>query len=128
MDGVEVESVLEGGRMKFRKEEIPNPIFHYDVIVVIADDFEEAAKKLKLAIMPVETFTQNEALHFAVTNEPKSFLFFHPKADHGTIAHEVWHAVRRLHEYIGAEFENEVVAYLLGYYVRHVEDIVRRKK
>jgi hypothetical protein len=38
----------------------------------------------------------------------------------GTIAHESWHAVRQMLDYCGANYENEVVAYHLGYLVNQI--------
>lgn len=107
-------------QLKFKAYEIPNPMFHYDIYVVVAKDFAYAAKKLDLISPP----TDSEAFH-AFSNEGKSHLYFHPNAKPSTVVHEVWHAVRRQLNWIGAELDNEVVAYMLGYYTRHVLDILK---
>ncbi len=109
----------------FRKCVIVNPIFYYDMVIVVTDDFEAAAKKLKIS---VDTDSQAEALHVFAHCEGTSFILLHPKADIGVVVHEVWHAVRRLLEYINAGLDNEIVAYLLGYYTRHVVEILKGKK
>lgn len=114
----------------FRKHEIPNPVFHYDVVVVVTDDFKAAVKKLKLSPQNANDLfeDQTSAIHIFTHNEATSFILLHPKANIGTVVHEVWHAVRRLLEYINAGLDNEIVAYLLGYYTRHVVDILKGSK
>jgi hypothetical protein len=60
------------------------------------------------------------------TQDAHIILPFRP--DMGMIAHECWHCVRRLLRYIGAELDNEVVAYHLGYAVNVVYEFVMENK
>lgn len=61
-------------------------------------------------------------LHSYSPEEPFSYLFLRPDAHPSTIAHESWHCVRRMLHYCGAELENEVVAYHLGYLVGFIHE------
>jgi hypothetical protein len=113
---------------RLKKEVIPNPIFHYDIIVVVTDDYNAAVKKLELELSHEGYGEETKAVHIFIPDNGESYLLFHKNADAGTVVHEVWHAVRRMLEYIGAGLDNEVVAYMLGYYTRVVLDILKKAK
>ena len=49
-----------------------------------------------------------------------SYMFLNPQADEGTIAHESWHIIFEIMDYVGAKIENEVVAYHLGYLINKI--------
>ena len=58
------------------------------------------------------------ALHSAVPGH--SFIFIKYHACIGMITHEIFHFVWQLMSYIGANHENEVMAYYVGYYTKEV--------
>jgi hypothetical protein len=47
-------------------------------------------------------------------------LFFQPSNTEGIIAHESWHAIYHMFEWLGAELDNEMVAYHLAYLVDRI--------
>ena len=54
-------------------------------------------------------------------------IFLVYNTDAGTIAHECWHCVKRMFEYVGAHLDNELVAYTLGYLVNEVNKLKQKK-
>ena len=73
-----------------------------------------------------------EAITVNVVKEPRSFIFLKEGVSPGTIAHESWHVVRRMMNYMDVELDNEVVAYHLGHLVDKICEKahrrIRRKK
>jgi hypothetical protein len=56
-------------------------------------------------------------------------IFLKPYASAGIVTHEAWHAVRALLVWAEArDFDNEVVAYHLGYLVNQITDFQNRVK
>lgn len=101
---------------------------HYEVRVDFTSNLKRALgrhKETKNVDLsgPDDRYTDALAIH--VSGEGRSFVFFKHGVTVGTIAHEAWHVVRHVLTYIGAELENEVVAYHLGYLVN---EIVRHAK
>lgn len=115
---------------EFRRT-IELPAWEYTIHVVLTSDVSQSMKRIEDAhagSSPVQDFSvlgNPEAMHlsFAGDND-NSWIIFSRNPSAGTIAHESWHAVRRLMRVVGAELENETVAYHLGYIVnRIVKDI-----
>jgi hypothetical protein len=50
-----------------------------------------------------------------------------PNVTEGTIAHESWHAILNMLVRVGADLDNEVVAYHLGYLVDEIVKLKRSK-
>lgn len=94
---------------------------NYTVHVILTDNIEQSFKKRFPGMHHGFDFTQA----FHVIHKPSnghSYLFF-KRGDMpvGTIAHECWHAVHALLKHVDVdEFDNETVAYHLGYLVQQV--------
>lgn len=90
---------------------------NYQLHIVFTEDIQHSYKKrYPTGKADVENA---DGLHVA-TNDGESHLFFPMHATPNSIAHESWHATRRLLEYCGAELDNETVAYHIGYIVGEV--------
>lgn len=51
----------------------------------------------------------------------RTHMFFPMDADPGTIAHEAWHVVYHMFDWVGVkDFDNEFTAYHLGYLVEQI--------
>lgn len=98
---------------------------HYDVHVEFSSNPQKALLKYpETKNVEYGKDTQGIAIH--CKDESRSFIFlpFHVSA--GTIAHEAWHVIRRMMDYLGIELDNEAVAYHLGYLVNKIAEGQRR--
>ena len=103
------------------------PVFHYTVYVEIASDFKKALRSHKRTKnVPSEPGVRWISVHEA--HEGFSFIFLKPDATTGEIAHESYHVVRRILEFIGADEESEVVAYHLEYMVDKITRFIRKRR
>ena len=93
------------------------PVFDYRLFVVYTDDIKKSRLSLNHKVgAPNEEISSNiDGLHSYNNLDTDAFILFTPKSSIGTIAHEVSHAIWRMFVYYGAEFENELFAYHLGY-------------
>src|SRR5277367_3651673 len=90
------------------------PVFcNYRVHVEITGDLAATCKKYPETTGVVIEDTDAICIH--VKGDSRSFVFIQFGCTPGTVAHESWHVVRRMMEYMGVELDNEVVAYHLGY-------------
>lgn len=110
-------------KIKERRTTIRINPFFYTVEVYVSDDIRESARKVG-----IETNVNWEALHAGAENRLLSMIFLPEDAEPGTIAHECFHCVWHIMRQIGAEFENEVMAYTLTYLVTQVMDFAYRTK
>jgi hypothetical protein len=109
------------------------PALLYSVHVVVTNDFEGTMRILNL--QNDGNFTGCEAI--TATPDPndngESYIFLRDKKKNNAqivddIAHESWHAVNQMFEFVEADLENEMVAYHLGYIARHAYDIWKNGK
>jgi hypothetical protein len=116
--------------MRDYKELINLPHLHYCVWVIVTNDICKAASKVKKADTSSERefYEQSAALTLHNTHKGESFIIVTPKSDVGDVAHEVWHAVRKVFEWTGAELENEMVAYHIGYLMLYAWDVIKKAK
>jgi hypothetical protein len=98
----------------------------YIVHVEVTSDIVRAMKKYKHT-KNVEDSRDDEACSVHVKNENMSFIFLPLNAKAGTVAHECWHVVQRMMEYMGVELDSETVAYHLGYLVDEVFKLRRNR-
>lgn len=95
------------------------PAFEYDVHIVFSSDV--VASRIKRDdILGKYDAGPAGGLHSYTPDGSYSYLFISPDALPSTIAHEAWHCIRRMMVHCGAELENEVVAYHLGYLVGEI--------
>ena len=81
----------------------------YTITIVVTDDVDAYCNK----VFPAANAEGGGAAHVYKHFESHIVLPFDSSI--GTVVHECWHAVYRIMKSIGAELENEVVAYTLGW-------------
>lgn len=119
---------MRNSKFIFKKEHLEIPTLKYDVYVVITNDFFKASQKLNHNEHDKEWYDEASAVALHSLHEGQSFVLFKPNASVEQIAHEMWHVVRRMLEWVGAGLENEIVAYHLGYLAGHAYDILKHKR
>lgn len=97
-------------------------VFGYKVSVMFCDDVARAVHELHPIIASDHDAT---ALTYTYSNEARSEIFFPFTTSAETIAHEAFHAVWHMVEYVGMKKDNECMAYHLGHLVG---EIVKAKK
>jgi hypothetical protein len=103
-------------------------VFDYLVQIVITNDIIRSRNSRSHMIGNDYTGTVHVGgLHSYNDSRKDSYLFVNPDADANTIAHECFHAVHRMFEYLGAEIEEEITAYYLGFLVGEVTKLVNEK-
>lgn len=93
------------------------PVFGYSVYVCITDNIQESRDGIShivgAADEPITKYC--DGLHAYHKGKPDCCIFFAPDASIPIIAHECYHAIRRMWRWIGAEPEEEITAYHLDY-------------
>lgn len=95
---------------------------HYQVHIELSSNIRAALKKYKQTenVNMDDDDEDTDALAIHVKNVSFSYIFLPHNARPGTIAHESWHVVRRMFEHVGADLEDEMVAYHIGYLVDQI--------
>lgn len=89
---------------------------NYFVHVVFTDNIGRSRK----ARYGTEGASEGAAALSSVAVNGHGHLFFKRENSVGILAHEAWHAVFRMFEWVGAGLDNEMVAYHLAYLVDHI--------
>lgn len=117
--------------MRERKTTIEFPVWSdYTVHVIVTDDFTKSVKK-HCGDDDVEPSYQALTIHCGDDGDrdsKESFIFLAPDCVVDLIVHECWHVIYRMMKYFEVEFEDEVVAYHLGYLTQQVYDFARKRK
>ena len=114
--------------MKNKITTIEFPVFgDYFIHVEIFSDLQKTLLKYPQT-QSIEDEEGTDALTVHPRNEPVSFIFLKYNSSAGTIAHESWHAIRRMMQYFGVDIESETVAYHLGYLVNRITQFKRTGK
>lgn len=107
-----------------RKFKVIFPVLaHSEVRVEFTPDIEKSLKANRMT--SDVSFEDEEACTIFFDDKNVVFIFFRLHPTFGTIAHESWHAIRRLMEWAGIAIDSETVAYHLGYLV---DQIVMRRR
>lgn len=95
------------------------PVFsNYYVRIVISEDIVASRTLRNRRIGEVYDGLPALGLHsWPSTGGGEAWLFFPSSAKMSTVAHECLHCVHRMMRWIGADYDNEVYAYHLGYLV-----------
>lgn len=103
------------------------PIFGYEFICVYTDSIQISRDKRNVVLGALEDKLSEDVdgLHSNNKSISSSFVFFTPFTSVGVIAHEIYHAIRTMLDWIGAKEEEEVVAYHLSY---SLDEILEFKK
>lgn len=104
-------------RFKEHHYSIDFPVFGYRVFIIYTSSVKESREKISHKVGVYDSSIDADGLHSFNPKVPDSFIFFSPKSTIGTIAHEVSHAIWQMFNYYGMDFENEILAYHLGYMV-----------
>jgi hypothetical protein len=104
--------------MKTHRHKLKFPVFgDYVVKVVFCENIHNEAKRLKLDLP--SGVDKDEVAYTAITPSGCTCVFdFNPGAE--TIVHEAYHAVAALLKFSGANADEELVAYHLGYLAGHI--------
>lgn len=99
-----------------RKFKVIFPVLAYsEVRVEFTPDIDKSLKAHR--ITSDASVENDEACTIFFDDKNVVFIFFRLHPTFGTIAHESWHAIRRLMEWAGIAIDSETVAYHLGYLV-----------
>lgn len=114
--------------MRVRVTHIEFPVFMDYVIhvEVTSDIYKSMSKYPATENIPSDDTTHAITVH--VDDEPFTFIFLPHNVSVGTVAHESWHAIRRMMNYVDVELDSETVAYHLGYLVNRIYQFYRGKK
>lgn len=115
-------------RKGYKLYQIDLDIWHYRVYIIFAKDMKAAADDLKIEYSR-DFFSDTGAACFHVKGQSNSYMFFTEKGNvhPADVAHEAWHVTRRLLDYVGAELDNETVAYHVGFLVRTILKLAGKK-
>lgn len=107
-------------KAKFKEytAKIDYPVFGYTLFICFTDDIEAARQNQKSWLgaleEPLGPFV--DGLHSYNKMECLTgVIFFKPSSTIGVVAHELFHALWRMFEAVGANLENETFAYHLSY-------------
>lgn len=110
--------------MKEQEFTIDIPVFNYRVIVVITNSIS-ASRDARDELLGETSHKLNkyvDGLHSYNEEEPDSYIFITPRTTNGVIAHEVFHVIWRVFEWVGAKLDNETIAYHLSYIVDEIDE------
>ena len=100
------------------KTKIPFPVYNYHIFVHFTDDLVASADALadKGALSKNHGIDKTaDGFHVRMPNQSYSFIILKVKASPNHVFHEVYHAVSTMFRWIGANHEEEIMAYTLGY-------------
>ena len=113
------------------KSTIPIPVFSYHIFVIFTDDLIASADKLakegKLRTNHGIDDT-TDGFHVRMPNQSYGFLVLKYTASPNHITHEVYHTVSNMFRWIGADHEEEIFAYFMGYVVQLVHNDQEKAK
>lgn len=101
-----------------RQKHIYLDAYGYRITVVLTNSIEGSLGKREKTYPRTDwpkSFDNTLALHVYQSNNNFAHIILPFNPNVGTVVHEVYHALHRLMYWIGAEEENEIMAYHLGY-------------
>ncbi len=103
------------------------PVFGYYFYIVVTTDVI-ASRKSRNDILGKVDESKPPSVAMCSQGEGEkcsyySYIFLKPDASAGNISHEVYHAICNMFHYIGAEHEDEILAYHIGYLVDEIEKL-----
>jgi hypothetical protein len=115
--------------VKVRKTRIVFPVFHnYVVCLTVASDIDKAVSRHShLKAILNETNSNRDPCVFT-SDTHRCYMFLPPNAKASTIAHECWHALQGMLDFVNIKTDHECVAYHLGYLVQKVHNFVHKGK
>lgn len=115
--------------MKSKYTTVEFPVFcDYIMHIEITTNLKESMLKYEYTKDLGIDLTDTHAIAVHVEDTGVSMIFLPYNASVGTIAHESYHAVRRMLKYVGAKMDNETVAHHLGYLTQKIFNFMRGKR
>ncbi len=107
---------------KRKKVSIFSDLYSYNIEICLTNNIEAERNKLSEVQRFGYAYSEeiSDGLHCYNRTIGLSVIYLTHKAGAGTIAHECWHCVFRMMQWIGAGTENEIIAYTLDYLVNQV--------
>jgi hypothetical protein len=108
-------------KLKEDRSFIHLPEYQYSIEIIFTNDIIASRNKDSEFIGSVfYSARPPAALHSTADGQLFSKLYFNYGPGPGIVAHECWHCIYNLFGILGADFENELTAYLLAYLVESV--------
>ena len=108
-----------------RTTKIRFPVFQgYSILVEETADIPKSARKYA-AVREHADDLDGEAA--TIDADGGGFIFLKPRAPLSVIAHEAWHAVKDMLDYVEAPLDHEFTAYHLGYLTQEIYDFLYRR-
>lgn len=96
-------------------------VYDYEVRVIMSRDIVATGRRLRTPL------TGCIAAYITDPSDPlRGWMVLGPASGPGTIAHESAHAVRAMFEAVGAEIDDEMFAYHLGFLVTRIHKFMER--
>jgi hypothetical protein len=109
--------------MSESKTIIPFPVYNYRIYVIFTDNLVDSAKNLvKKGFLKSAHWVDDTTDGFTVKmpNQSYTFVVLKRTATINHMVHEAYHAVTNMFNYIGANPDEEVFAYSIGYVVQFI--------
>lgn len=113
-------------RFKEKTFVIDFPVFAYHVNVIITNDIQRSRTDRNSQIGSKFDLGPVLGLHSSNENTGGSWIFLYFDASPDVIAHESYHSVVRMLSWVGANPEEEVVAYHLGYVTDKIHKFINK--
>lgn len=110
---------LKECKRKFKIDAVP-----YEFTVIVSNDVTTSRNKLDKIFG--HTSTQHFAAMHSSSGQGFSYIILPEKFELKYIVHEAFHCVWEICEFIGANHNNEFMAYLLSYIVDKIGDVYYR--
>jgi hypothetical protein len=116
-------------KFKERKTDFIFPPYNgYEIRIIVSNDIFKSAEKIFKKYKIKHNSSNFGGLHIWINqNPPISYIILPEKVSVGTTVHECWHAVRKMFDWIGSDYEDEIVAYTLDYLVQETFDFAYKK-
>lgn len=108
-----------------RQKRIVIQVFNYQIYVILSSD-PNAARAKRNRILGEWTHDDNMAALHCGDSDPTSYVFLPFEADIGLVVHESCHCFWRIMEFIGAKFEDEVMAYSISHITRETVKFIAK--
>jgi hypothetical protein len=103
------------------------PLFNYSIWICITEDIVKSIENQNTLLGNQDTSDLEFCDGVHCYHKNRAAIFIKPDSTEGTIAHELWHGIYRMFEYIGAKIENEVTAYCLSYGLDFILNFKKKK-
>jgi hypothetical protein len=99
--------------------------FEYTVNIVLTEDIQASENKIadRWGFASQKLSDGCMGLHIGIGGKGVSYVLLKFRTDFQSVVHESFHVVWRLFRHIGADFEEEVMAYCLDHVVGEIESL-----